>query len=289
MNKISFGTGGWRAIIGEDFVCENVRRVAKGISLLMQEEKKTDKPIIIGFDRRFLSENAAKWVAEVFAGNGVKCKLYTKPVPTPAVMYTVMNEELDYGVTITASHNPYYYNGIKIFLKGRKLTKIEEEFNPQIITNILEIKYLDFLGVAPLLDGCVICDKKNITTLSLEKGGFVCKKHITDEYIVSEKTIKIIRMLKYVDIKKISKLTVSNDVKNEIIAFLNSYLGGTIFIGVSNNGVIKEVLEEETITKEQIDYLVKHGHLPKEEQTEETTTEESEIKETKKTKENSEK
>ena len=43
MNKISFGTGGWRAIIGEDFICENVRRVAKGISLLMQEENKTDK------------------------------------------------------------------------------------------------------------------------------------------------------------------------------------------------------------------------------------------------------
>ena len=94
MDKISFGTGGWRAIIGEDFVCENVRRVAKGISLLMQEENKTEKPVIIGFDRRFLSENAAKWVAEVLVKGGLTVWFLNRSAPTPFVMHTVKDKEL---------------------------------------------------------------------------------------------------------------------------------------------------------------------------------------------------
>ena len=69
---IRFGTGGWRAVIGEDFICDNVRRVAAGIVKLAQEQGKTDKPIALGYDRRFLSENAAKWVAETLAAGGLR-------------------------------------------------------------------------------------------------------------------------------------------------------------------------------------------------------------------------
>lgn len=103
------------------------------------------------------------------------------------------------------------------------ILKIEQGFDPLVLTNILEIKFLDFLGVAPLLDECVICGSKNVLTLSVEKGGFVCKNHVSNDFIVHEKTIKIIRMLKYVDISKISKLKISNEVKNEIDSFLNDY------------------------------------------------------------------
>lgn len=131
MNKISFGTGGWRAIIGEDFICENVRRVAKGISLLMKEENKTEKPVIIGYDRRFLSENAAKWVAEVLAHDGVNVWFMERSVPTPLVMHTVKDKELDFGIEITASHNPSNYNGIKLIIKEGRDAPLE-------ITNHLE-------------------------------------------------------------------------------------------------------------------------------------------------------
>lgn len=103
------------------------------------------------------------------------------------------------------------------------IIKINEGYDPMVITNILEIKYLDFLGVTPELNGCVICGSKNVVTLSADKGGFVCKNHHMGEYFTSEKTIKIIRMLKYVDILKISKLNLSNTVKNEINSFLNEY------------------------------------------------------------------
>lgn len=69
---IRFGTGGWRAVIGDDFVRENIRRVAQGVYALMVEQGKTGKPVIIGYDRRFISNKAAEWIAEVLAGNGVQ-------------------------------------------------------------------------------------------------------------------------------------------------------------------------------------------------------------------------
>lgn len=131
MNKISFGTGGWRAIIGEDFICDNVRRVAKGVSLLMQEENKTEKPVIIGYDRRFLSENAAKWVAEVLTCDGINVLFMERSVPTPLVMHTVKDKCLDFGIEITASHNPSNYNGIKLIVEEGRDAPLE-------ITNHLE-------------------------------------------------------------------------------------------------------------------------------------------------------
>ena len=101
--------------------------------------------------------------------------------------------------------------------------KIEEGFDPLVITNILELKYLNFLGIEPNLDGCTVCGTQNVITLSTSSGGFVCLKHLNNEYIVSNKTIKIIRMLKYVDVSKISKINIKDDVKKEINDFLDEY------------------------------------------------------------------
>lgn len=103
------------------------------------------------------------------------------------------------------------------------ILKIEEGFDPSLITNILEIKYLSFLGVAPKLDGCVVCGSQKVVTISSYKGGFVCKNHVDGEYIVSDKTIKLIRVLEYVDISKITKLEVKDEVKKEINDFLDDY------------------------------------------------------------------
>lgn len=103
------------------------------------------------------------------------------------------------------------------------ILKIEDGFDASVITNILEIKYLSFLGVSPKLDGCVVCGSSNVVTISSYKGGFVCKNHLDGEYVVSDKTIKLIKVLEYVDISKISKLEISNKVKKEITMFLDDY------------------------------------------------------------------
>ena len=104
------------------------------------------------------------------------------------------------------------------------LKKIDENFNPMIITNILELKYLDYLGVMPIIDECAICGTKtSIATISGRSGGYICNNCLTNEKLVDEKTIKLIRMFYYVDISKISKLEINEKVKLEINNFLNEY------------------------------------------------------------------
>ena len=113
----------------------------------------------------------------------------------------------------------------KIFdLLINSLEKIDEGYDPLVIMNILELKYLDFLGVMPVLDECAICGSKHaIVTLSSYRGGYVCENCYTNEKRVSDKTIKLIRMFYYVDISKISKLDISSSSKNEINIFLDDY------------------------------------------------------------------
>ena len=103
------------------------------------------------------------------------------------------------------------------------LTKMEEGLDPKGLTNILELKYLSYLGISPELNECSVCHKKNVITLSTEKGGFVCSEHHTNERIVDPKTLKMIRMLYYVDIDKITKIDISDKIGKEIDEFITEY------------------------------------------------------------------
>ena len=104
------------------------------------------------------------------------------------------------------------------------LNKIEDNFDPLIITNIIEIKYLNYLGIGINVDSCNICGNQvDILTLSSKTGGFVCKECYTNEKIVSSKAIKVIRMLYYVDLAKITKLELSNQTIKEISEFIDEY------------------------------------------------------------------
>ena len=104
------------------------------------------------------------------------------------------------------------------------LIKINELYDPMVITNILELKYLDYLGVMPVLDRCSVCgSEKSIATLSSSRGGYICNNCLKNDRMVSAKTIKLIRMFYYVDISKIEKLDISELCKNEINTFLNEY------------------------------------------------------------------
>ena len=104
------------------------------------------------------------------------------------------------------------------------LKKINENYDPLIITNIVELKYLDYLGVMPILDGCAICGtKSNITTMAGSRGGYVCNNCYTNEKKVEEKSIKLLRMLYYVDIDKISSTNIKENIKKEINDFIDEY------------------------------------------------------------------
>lgn len=115
---IKFGTGGWRAVIGDEFTKVNIQRLAKALCDKMKDEDAAGKGIVLGYDRRFLSKEAMQWAGMVFAAEGVTAYLINKSSPTPLVMFYVMRHQFPYGLMVTASHNPAIYNGIKVFTAG---------------------------------------------------------------------------------------------------------------------------------------------------------------------------
>ena len=104
------------------------------------------------------------------------------------------------------------------------ILKINEGLDPTVITNILEVKYLPFLGVGMNLDECVSCGAKNgIVTIDGDRGGLICKNCYQKERIVKPKTIQLLRMYFYVDLKSISKLDIKSENTLEINQFLTTY------------------------------------------------------------------
>lgn len=114
---VKFGTGGWRAIIGEEFTKENIQKLALALCLKIKAEHVEDQEIVIGYDRRFLSKEAVIWACQIFGKQGIKVLFVDRSSPTPLIMFYVMKHELPYGLMVTASHNPAIYNGIRSLSK----------------------------------------------------------------------------------------------------------------------------------------------------------------------------
>ena len=113
---IKFGTDGWRAVIAREFTFANVERVAQAYAdyLASETNSSRDKLVIVGYDRRFHSENFALRAAEILTGNDFPVAMFDEPVPTPLVSWAVKEQGAAGGVMITASHNPPEFNGFKI-------------------------------------------------------------------------------------------------------------------------------------------------------------------------------
>ena len=137
---IKFGTGGWRAVIGDDFIRENIQKFAQGVADYAKEQGKAENPIAVGYDRRFLSSTSAKWLAEVLCANGIKVLTTNRSTPTPMIMHTVKVQKLDYGIEVTASHNPYEYNGLKLFVHEGRDASVEVTSEIEKIINSLDEK-----------------------------------------------------------------------------------------------------------------------------------------------------
>ena len=113
MSSTKFGTDGWRGIIAEDFTLANARIVAHAIARYVVRNEDARKGVIIGYDHRFVSDGIASAVADVISATGTPVFLTDKPCPTPAVSLIVRQRGAAGGLMITASHNPYQWNGIK--------------------------------------------------------------------------------------------------------------------------------------------------------------------------------
>jgi phosphomannomutase/dTDP-glucose pyrophosphorylase len=145
-NIIRFGTGGWRALIGEGFTLDNVRRLCQALANDVIRQRREAAGVVIGYDRRFLSDTAAQVAAEVFAGNNIPVRLQSGDTPTPLLTYATAKEQAAYGLMFTASHNPSQWNGLKVFATDGSLPldeetkRIEDEANTLHADQVVKIE-----------------------------------------------------------------------------------------------------------------------------------------------------
>ena len=113
---IKFGTDGWRAIIGADYTVANVRLLTQAVAQywLTAHPAEAERGFIVAYDTRFNAEMFAAAAAEVLAGNGIPVALTTTPTPTPVFAHAIVNRQAGGGITLTASHNPFDYQGYKV-------------------------------------------------------------------------------------------------------------------------------------------------------------------------------
>src|SRR4051794_17279871 len=122
--EIKFGTDGWRSVIGDGFTFANVKRVTQAACDVIRQKSKS-RLILIGYDRRFFSDKFALTAASVAMANGFKVEMGSEPVSSPALSFHVKARKAAMGFMITASHNPYKFNGFK--LKGPHGGSADEE------------------------------------------------------------------------------------------------------------------------------------------------------------------
>ena len=143
---IKFGTSGFRGVLGDNFTKENLQRIAYGLVQLLKKDKQDSSVIYIGYDNRFMGKTFAMWVAEVLVAYDIKIKFFEKSMPTPVVAF--MSKTSTFGIVLTASHNPYYYNGIKIFKNGGEIpdeyaSKLEKIANSVKVNKIKTLSFQD--------------------------------------------------------------------------------------------------------------------------------------------------
>ncbi len=114
MKKTKFGTDGWRAVAGKDFTFGNLRRVIQAVTDYLRQSRPEGGKVLCGYDTRFMSEHFAAAAAEVCCANGFAAIVSETPLTTPALSYAVTAEKAACGLMITASHNPFWFGGLKV-------------------------------------------------------------------------------------------------------------------------------------------------------------------------------
>jgi len=143
---VAFGTGGWRAVIGEGFTMTNVRRLSQALANEITRQGQEKRGVVIGYDRRFLSDRAAETASEVFAGNDIPVVLLAEDAPTPLITYATALLKSAYGLAFTASHNPPEWNGLKVFrgdgslLLDEETHQIERETNQLTASQVVKLE-----------------------------------------------------------------------------------------------------------------------------------------------------
>ncbi|NIZ46704.1 phospho-sugar mutase [Entomospira nematocerorum] len=117
-SSIKFGTGGLRGVMQPGFNSINpltIHLATQGLGLYARSLYKRPLTAIISYDTRLYSKEFAIITAKTLATMGIHVKIFMDPTPVPILSFSIRQEEADFGVMITASHNPKEYNGYKVY------------------------------------------------------------------------------------------------------------------------------------------------------------------------------
>ena len=142
---ISFGTSGWRGVIAEEVTFPRLRKLTRAITRYLKDNEQDRQGIVIGYDTRFFSSEFAREVACVSLEEGIEVVISDTPSPTPVISFEILRRKAGGGINITASHNPYYYSGVKFSPAWGGPAEPE-------VTRIIEKNYLNALPDKPRED-----------------------------------------------------------------------------------------------------------------------------------------
>jgi phosphoglucomutase len=187
MERIKFGTSGWRGVIADDFTFTNVRVVAQAIGEYLSSERLGAKGVVVGYDTRFLSDTFAHQVAKILTANGIHTFLCIKETPTPTISYEIIRRGTGGGINITASHNPPEYNGLKFS---------SENGGPALpeITRRIELRAEDLLRSSGLKEKAISeSEEKELLEKVDPKGPYLERlAEIVDFKVIQSSRLKVV-------------------------------------------------------------------------------------------------
>ena len=184
--RVAFGTGGWRAVIGEGFTMHNVRRLCQALANEITRRGFEKRGVVIGYDRRFLSDRSAETAAEVFAGNNIQTILLSEAAPTPLVTYATAQQNAAYGLAFTASHNAPEWNGLKVFRSDGSLPLDDETHQIESECNHLTARDVVQLELDLALDAGIV-QRRDFTNAYVD-----AVESLIDMQVIREAGLKVI-------------------------------------------------------------------------------------------------
>ena len=206
--------------------------IAKGAKQIKSKLRTGTMAITHGFFHVYYKENKLSILKEVEVINDfLNIKSDLSKLGAATYIIDVFNQ-------VTKNEfNEAWYNDFLATLE-----KIDEGYDAKIITNIFSLKVMGMLGIMPELNSCITCgDKANIVTFSIAKGGFVCEDCCMGDQVFSDKTIKLLRMLSYVDIAKITKLDIKRETAKEIDLIINQYFEEYSGLYLNNKKIMEKL------------------------------------------------
>ncbi len=209
--------------------------IAKGAKSLKSKLRNYTVPFTYGYFHIYYKEEKLSTLIE--------CEIIDelKTLKTDIVLMSYLNYLIELSTQIyKQSNDQEIYTYLISILK-----KMNQNLDPTVLTNILEIKLLDYLGIALKLDGCVKCNNtKNIVTISPSVGGYLCNICCKNELLYDDKVIKMMRMYYLIDIESITDLNISKEVKLSINKFLNNYYDQYTGLYLQSKDYLNKILKE---------------------------------------------